>query len=148
MNRIKITDNFYLDEFVNPDTYKRFGIDSRRYLRTEIINISQYLREQTGLSITVNNWAVGGQYKESGLRDVNTVIGAKYSAHKFGAGADLKIGKMSSFEMVEVLIEHEQALLKLGLTRYENPEATQGNTDWMHLDCLWTGSDRLLMINP
>ena len=149
MKRIKVSDNFCLDEFINPTTYNKFGAKSQRYIRPELIRIAQTLREFTGLPITINNWATGGAYKESGLRDFNTSTGAGYSAHKFGAGMDLKIGKLTSHEMAQIIIDNWDIFKELGLTRIENPDFTKGkNRDWLHIDVLWTGSDELQIVNP
>jgi len=149
MNRIKNKKNFYLDEFIDPITYRKFGRQSQRYIRPEIIKATQCLRELVGLPITVNNWAAGGSYKESGLRNFNTSTGASYSMHKFGGAADLKIGNLSSFEMVEILKNHEEVIMDLGIRRYENPEFTKGrNRSWLHIDSAWTDCNGLLMVNP
>lgn len=147
--RFKITDNFYLDEFINPTTYNKFGMKSQRYIRPEIIKAVQYLRTYTNLPITINNWFNGGSYKESGLRDFNTSTGASYSAHKFGAAADLKIGKLDSFEMEEIILSQEDILIQLGIKRYENPEFTKGKyRSWLHIDCLNERANKLIKVNP
>lgn len=149
MERIKVSDNFYLDEFINPTTYNKFGSKSRRYIRPELIRIAQCIRSFTGLSCTINNWAAGGAYKESGLRDFNTSTGAGYSAHKFGAGMDLKIGELSSHDMAKIITDNYEEIFKeLGVTRIENPNFTKGNRDWLHIDVLWTGSEELQIVNP
>ena len=106
MRRIKVSDNFYLDEFVNPTTYNKFGYKSQRYIRPELIKIAQCLRSFTGLPCTINNWASGGAYKESGLRDFHTTTGASYSAHKFGAAIDIKIGDLTSVQMAQIIIDN------------------------------------------
>lgn len=150
MDRIKISQNFFLDELINPTTYKRFGADSQRYIRPELIKIAQCIRSFTGLSVTVNNWATGGVYSNSGLRDFNVSIGATYSAHKFGAGMDLKIGDLSSVQMAQIIIDNYEDIFKdLGVTRIEDPELTRGqNRDWLHIDTLFTGLETLKIIKP
>lgn len=150
MKRIKVSNNFNLDEFINPTTYERFGAKSQRYIRPELIKIAQVVREFTDLPVTINNWATGGAYKESGLRDFNTSTGASYSAHKFGAGMDLKIGDLTSVQMAQIIIDNYEDIFKpLGVTRIENPEFTRGkNRDWLHIDTLFTGSDKLQIVNP
>ena len=55
MKRIKVSNNFSLDEFINRTTYERFGAKSQRYIRQELIQIAQTLREFTELPITINN---------------------------------------------------------------------------------------------
>lgn len=49
------------------------------------------MRIYYGVPITVNNWYWGGQYSLSGLRPMDTKTGAKYSMHKFGKAADIKV---------------------------------------------------------
>ena len=150
MNRIKVSDNFYLDEFINPTTYKKFCYKSQRYIRPELIKIAQCLRSYTGLPCTINNWFNGGSYEESGLRDFNTSKGASYSAHKFGAGIDIKIGNLSSHEMANIIIDNYKDIFQqLGVTRIENPDFTKGKTrDWLHIDTLFTGKEELEIVNP
>lgn len=150
MKRIKVSDNFYLDEFINPTTYNKFGYKSQRYIRPELIKIAQTIRAFTGKSCTINNWATGGAYKESGLRDFNTGTGASYSAHKFGAGFDIKIDGMSSVQMAHIIIDNYEDIFKpLGVTRIEDPEFTRGkHRDWLHVDVLWTGSEELQIVKP
>jgi hypothetical protein len=149
MKRIKVSDNFYLDEFIDPVTYNKFGYKSQRYIRQEVINIAQLLRDFTGLSITINNWATGGAYKESGLRNFTTSTGATYSAHKFGAAADLKIGQLNSFEMADIVIDNYEIFKGAGLTRIEDAKYTIGKSrSWLHFDVLWTGQDELQIIKP
>lgn len=150
MKRIKVSENFYLDEFINPTTYNKFGYKSQRYIRPELIRIAQCLRSYTGKSCTINDWATGGAYKESGLRDFNTGTGALYSAHKFGAGIDIKIGDLDSFTMANIIIDNYEEIFKpLGVTRIEDPEYTKGkNRSWLHIDVLWTGSEELQIVKP
>ena len=150
MERIKVSDNFYLDEFIDPITYDKFGANSQRYIRQEIIRIAQCLRSFTGLSCEINNWATGGAYKESGLRNFETSTGAKYSAHKFGGSIDIKIGKLDSYAMAQIIIDNYDDIFKgLGVTRIEDPKYTKGkNRSWLHIDSMWTGSNELQIIKP
>lgn len=150
MKRIKVSDNFYLDEFINPTTYNKFGYKSQRYIRPELIKIAQCIRSYTGLSCEINNWANGGAYEESGLRDFTTSTGASYSAHKFGAAIDIKIGDLDSFEMAKIIIDNYDDVFKpLGVTRIEDPEYTKGKyRSWLHIDVLHTGSNELQIVKP
>lgn len=151
MKRIKVSPNFYLDEFIDPVTYDRFGAKSQRYIEPNIIKAAQYLRGITGLSITINNWATDGAYKESGLRNFETSTGAKYSAHKFGRAADLKIGDLSSFEMWELIKANTDVLMNdCGILRVEAPEFTMGkHRSWIHVDTLFNGGlNEIILIKP
>ena len=63
MNRIKITDNFYLDEFIDPITYSERGERSIQLMDMRIILAIQHLREVINKPITINNWASRGQFR-------------------------------------------------------------------------------------
>ena len=63
--RYKITPNFYLDEFINPETYNRFKERSTRYIRQELVIAVQLFRDIVGKGVTVNDWYNGGGYLES-----------------------------------------------------------------------------------
>jgi len=111
-----------------------------------IIMAVQYLREKTGLSITINNWATGGQYKESGLRRMDTTTGARWSQHKYGRALDLKVSGKSPKEVHAIIHEHSKYLVDNQLlTTVENVNATP---TWTHIDCRYTGLDRILVVNP
>jgi len=150
MNKIKVSENFTLDEFIDPVTYNKFGANAQRYIDGRMIAATQFLRAKTGLSITVNNWASGGPYQESGLRNFETSTGAKYSAHKFGRAVDLKIGDLTSFEMWDIVKSYETELISLGIKRVEDPEYTKGNNrGWLHMDNLYNGGlNEIILIKP
>jgi len=45
---MKVSANFYLQEFIDPDTYKRFGASSIWFIDRKIINLAQFIRERLG----------------------------------------------------------------------------------------------------
>lgn len=142
MKRIKITDNFCLDEFVHPDMYAQFYERSRLFIRPELFAIAQAIRNHFG-SLTINSYALGGQLKESGLRMPNTLTGAKYSMHKYGCAIDIHPSKATPEEIREFVISHYDIFKGLGLRRMEIDTPT-----WVHLDVGNTGSDVLILFKP
>ncbi len=85
MTRIKVSDNFYLDEFIDPWTYYLYGSKSLRYIAPQTIAFTQRVREILEVPCTINNWSNHGKlsakefllqprwkqnrsFKESGLR--------------------------------------------------------------------------------
>lgn len=146
MKRVKLTDNFYLDEFVCPEIYSARGAQSVQLLDMRIIMAVQFLREKIGKPITINTWWSGGQYHESGLREFNTRTGAKLSQHKYGRAVDIKVSGMTPREVYEVVMSHEQHLIEHQLiTTVESLAATRS---WLHVDCRYTGLDKILIVNP
>lgn len=144
MNRVKITDNFYLDEFIDPSTYISRGEKSIQLIDMRIVYACQYIRDHLG-AITVNNWAKGGQFKESGLRSPFTKTGAKFSQHKYGRAADIKVAGKTPAEVHAFIKANEQFFIeRQWITTMEELEDTP---TWTHIDCRFTGLDHLLIVS-
>lgn len=124
MNRTKVSTNFFADEFLYPGETDINKIDRR------LIDIAQFIRTKTGKSVTINNYATGGQYKESGLRDPNTSTGASKSAHKVGKAIDVKIAGMNGQQMYQWAKDHQKELYALGVRQIEHYSLT---ASWLHL---------------
>lgn len=122
MIRIKVADNFFLDELVDPVSYKGLEIG---------IAVAQYIREETGETVTINNWATGGQYQHSGFRPPGCKVGSPTSEHRNMNGWDLKIGNWSGQKMQTWAIQHAKELYALGVRRMEDVDLTP---TWLHLD--------------
>ena len=154
--------NFYVYEFVAPEIWEKWGNRSIRYIQASIVIAAQFLREKSGVSITINNYKSGGSYRDSGTRTLESyqrMYGGKskgqtkylstYSMHKFCGAIDLKIGKMTSHQMASLVDEYEEELMKIGIRRIENPDKTKGrNRDWLHIDTATTGLDYIVRVNP
>ena len=126
--RIKISDNFYLDEFVCPEIYQIFKKKSIWFIRPEIIAINEFLRSRHG-ACTINTWGAGGGDKYSALRPFNCRIGAAYSEHKFGGATDSSFANSTADEVREDIITNWKTLYRpLGLTTIE------ANVSWVHID--------------
>ena len=130
MTRIKCTANFYQDEFVYP------GGDFH-LMDSKIVLVAQWIREQLGKSVTINNYATGGHYKESGLRDLDTTTGAKKSAHKpleshggIGRAIDIKVDGMTAKEVWDWCMDKQMELYAMGVREIEHHEDTP---TWTHL---------------
>ncbi len=142
-SRIKITDNFYLDEFVPPELYWEFGAKSMYWIRPELFQIAQAVRDYFGITY-INTWWEGGNRKESGLRLPNSTTGAELSLHKFGGAIDPKCERATADDVRQYVAGNYYKIFKpLGLTRMEARTKT-----WVHLDIANTGSNELIIFNP
>ena len=122
--RVKCTTNFYADEFLPPGEADISKMD------TKIILVAQWIREQLGKPVIINNYATGGQYKESGLRDINSTTGAKKSAHKEGKAIDIKVKGMTAREVWDWCMDHQMELYAMGVREIEHWENTP---TWTHI---------------
>ena len=134
MNRIKVSKDFYLDEYVTPEFYAKWGAKCIWWIRPENINVNQFIRDRFDIPMAINNWFIGGNRTQSGLRYPTTTIGAGDSQHKFGTASDKVFsGVSSSFydEIREDIKTNFTELYKpLGLTTIEANTKT-----WLHTDC-------------
>jgi len=136
-----LTKNFIIQEFVTPEIYKRFGENSIWFVDKRIITIADYLRESLKTPITINNWHIGGQRNESGLRAGNTTTGASWSQHKYGRAVDLHFKGLKPEEVRNYIRKNFAVLSVMGLTTIEKDTPT-----WVHIDCRNTGIKTLLEV--
>lgn len=136
--RIKVSKNFYADEFLHPEETDINKIDLR------LIEVAQWLRDTLGKSITINNYATGGQYKESGLRSQTTTTGAKKSAHKEGKAIDIKVSGMTAKDVYEFCLKNSDTLYEMGIREIEDGRYTPS---WTHLSTRGNW-ERIKIIKP
>lgn len=159
MHRIRLTNNFWLDEFVAPEIYKRFQGNSLIFVNPLLIKIVQLLRNRFGCVI-INNWSQHGKidasefllleesqkqnyFTKSGLRSPWCSVGATYSQHKFGNAVDLKFTTATPKQVRKDIIKNYDTLYKpLGLMAMED-----NTTSWLHIDCRNTNTDKLFIFN-
>lgn len=145
MERKKLTENFYLDEFVNPRTYFNSKDNGLSQIDLRIVIIAQAFRSLKGSSMTINNWwsfylankdksnvielieNSRSIRKNSGLRHINCKIGAKHSTHKVGQAIDPK----DKGELYKILVDNAKLFFALGVRRVEDEKLTPG---WLHVD--------------
>ena len=125
------SEHFLIQEFINPETFNKEGEKSLELIDKRLIDIAEFIHNDLGKPVTINNWHVGGQYHESGLRDSNTGTGAKKSAHKEGKAIDVKVKGMGGEEWYEYVKKNAKALYDLGLRRIEDKSIA---TTWCHMD--------------
>lgn len=130
MTRIKCTKDFYQDEFI-------YEGGDFHLVDPKIVLIAQWVRDTIGRPVTINNWATGGQYSESGLRKLNTKTGAKKSAHKplpdhggLCKAIDIKVKGMTSKEVYDWCLDHQMELYALGVREIEDNAMTPS---WTHI---------------
>ena len=148
MERIRLTENFYLDEFVDPVTYFTDIDNGLARLDFNIVKCVQLLRTKAGHSININGWwkhlpeDVNGfdpvKFLNemiskrvpvwSGFRSELCKIGASKSAHKLGKAVDPKGNQKEYYKIVE---DNAQEFYALGLRRLEDISITNG---WLHMD--------------
>jgi hypothetical protein len=149
MNRIKVSENFFLDEFIDPHSYLTRSDNGLGLIDKKVIAIAQKVRELKGSSITINNWwnhldkYTGDAVKFlkycndsrfircwSGYRSPLCTIGATNSAHRKGWAADMAGDEKEYYNIVK---GNAACFYFMGLRRLEDRSITKG---WMHFD-IW-----------
>ena len=141
MKRIKLTDNFWLDEYIPKHLYEQFWQRSHiliGLLDRRLIIADQLLRDKFG-PVTINNWWYGGNRNWSGIRTIESPYYSQTSQHSWGRASD-KIFKEVSADEVRTYIKglYEE----LGITCIEE------DVSWVHSDVRWTKSSELLLVYP
>lgn len=139
-----VSEHFDIREFVDPQTYKDRGEASIGLINKKLIDIAEFIRTKIEKSVTINNWHVGGQFKESGLRHPNTKTGAKLSQHKLGNAIDCKALGYSGNEWYDFVKANAKELFNLGVRRIEDKKLA---TTWLHIDCKEHGKQCIQVVD-
>lgn len=144
---MKVSTDFFLEEFVDPVTFAAFGESSIWFIDPVIIRVVQFIRGRHKQPVTVNNWHIpGGKYKESGYRRPDSATGGNLSQHKFGRAADVKIVGTTRQELYKDIIDNQSLYIKVGLTAVEHIDSTPS---WLHVDCRYIPNIKeILIIKP
>ena len=141
MDRQKLTNNLWLDEYIPKALYFKWKHKPHRLiglLDKELIIADQMLRDHFGV-VTINNWWTGGQRNWSGIRTLGSSYYSETSQHTYGRASD-KIFKNATAEEVRAyIIDNWQ---ELGITCIEM------GVNWVHSDTRWWRGNKLLKVYP
>lgn len=141
MDRIQLTTNIYLDEYISKDLYLKHCknpqilmglIDSR------VVKADQMLRDKFG-SVTINNWWIDGPRQWSGLRTKESPDYSPTSQHSFGRASDKLFTHVDAETVRKYIMEHWR---ELGITCIE------AGVSWVHSDVRQWQGDSILIVRP
>lgn len=142
---MEISEHFDIREFIPPEIWSKFGTQSRWFVRPEIVNFAEFVRNHFGKSVTINNWHTGGSFHYRGLRTPECTEGAANSQHRYMNAIDLNVSGMTSDEVYDHILANEKLFMEAGLTTLEDKAMTKG---WTHCDFRNTGLDKILIVKP
>ena len=143
---MKLNTYFDIEEFVPPQIFKKYGMNSLQFIDPKIIAIATAYREFFKMPVFINDWHKGGPYSYRGFRTPRVNLGAELSQHKFGRAFDCNIGSMNEKQMFIAVSENFEFFKQFGLTTLENYKFTDG---WLHSDCRTTSDpNKLLIVDP
>lgn len=139
---MKLTENFYLQEFVPPEIYSVFEGRSIWFIDMDLVKFIQYLRVYFGEPITINNWHIKGKFKNSGFRMPDCPEGSKLSQHKFKVAIDPKWKTIHPEEVRNYIRKNYSSIYQnYGITTIEQDTPT-----WVHVDKRFTGLNKLFEV--
>jgi hypothetical protein len=140
MNRSKY---FQIQELVPKEVYASQGMRAWDLLDKRAIETLDWLRENIGRPITVNNWMWGGSNQLRGYRPKGCLIGAPQSAHKEGMAFDFSVDGWTD-EQTKAWIEAN----KEGLPHRIRIEIENTNSK-VHFDVRgFVGTEKIKYFNP
>ena len=120
---------FSIKEFVDKETYQRFGAKSVWFIDKDLIAQMNQLRELFGRRITINTWANGGRFQWRGFRTPDSPVYTKYSSHSFGRAVDFDVEGLSAPQARKQIIQwYREGIL---ISKSVNLEV---EVNWVHLD--------------
>lgn len=142
---MKITNNFYLQEFVPKILYNNFVEKSIWFIDPKIVKIAEFFRKRFGKSMYINNWLFGGTFEQRGFRYPNSDVGSWLSQHKFGRAIDFNIRGFTSDEIRDDIFSNESLYFNIGITAVEHGDYAP---TWVHIDIRPSDDDKILIIKP
>lgn len=135
-----IKDYFDIQELVCKHVYNKFGEGAWQFFDSRLLETLLVIREKLGKPIYVNNWQVGGNLTQRGLRcnicglvkEKTSLEKVYMSAHMQGTGIDFDVKGMTTLE-VRNWIKANQILLPY-------PIRLESDVTWVHLDMRNDGS--------
>ena len=143
MSQFQVSPNFSIYEFVPKIIFDHYGINSKWFIRPQIIQLAQFYRDYFSSPVYINNWYWGGPRYNRGFRTPNSRVGVLYSQHKLGAAFDCNIKDLSPDEVREEILRNAQDFMQAGLTTLEDGAIA---TTWIHSDIRPTGRSDILIV--
>lgn len=133
----KIRKYFDTQELVCKHVYDKFGDDALKFFDQRLLETLYVIRTNIDLPIYVNNWAIGGNLSQRGIRcTVCSLVREKVdlrkvymSTHMQGNGIDFDVKGMTANEVRQWIVKN-QILLPYPV-RLEDDESAP---TWCHLD--------------
>ena len=135
----QIKDYFIIQEFVSPKVYNKHGEDSWKFICPRLLHTLLVIRKVIDKPITINNWHIGGKFKQRGLRsNLGYIFYSQFkkrrmylSAHVMGRAVDFDVEGMKAEEVRNWLILNKKILpYKIRLEHKKGGKYIS----WVHLD--------------
>ena len=142
MERVKLTANFYLDEYIPKELYVQYA--NKLHILVGLLDKRLVIADQKLVDVfgsaLINTWWNGGDRNWSGLRTPDSSYFSSTSQHSFGRASDKVFLRATADEVREYIKLHWQ---ELGITCIED------NVSWVHSDCRFVNNQsKILIVQP
>lgn len=124
--------HFKTYEFLPKRIYELYNDDrGLRHINPKIPLIMDYLREELGARITINDWYWGGDFQQRGRRTIESDVYKELSDHSDGNAVDFHVeGKTANEVRERILGDLCEDLKVLGVTAIEDEHYAP---TWVHI---------------
>ena len=132
---------FRIEELVDQVMFTQYGEGCWAFLHPQLLETVCALKEFfKDKQLIINTWGLDnkvqkkcGFFSERGLRDMNSRVGAKSSAHKKGKAVDFDVWvgsrKLEASEVRKQLISH--------ISLFPYIKGQEEGVNWCHVDCMF-----------
>lgn len=131
---------FKTQELVPKSIYAQYGEQSLWFVDSRLLNLLNFIRGWFGKPVIVNN----GSNDQRCFRPPESTIGAKFSQHRFGRGADITVIGMTPGQVHAQILANEKVFMDKGLTCLEDIKDTPFH---VHIDVRFTGLSKILIVS-
>lgn len=127
---------FKAHEFVPPHVYTKWGERSFMFIDDRVLKVMDFIRENIGAPITINNYKWNGDREWSGLRTPQSPWYSELSQHSFGRAVDFLVKGYTPQEvhnLLEVWLGRNEEFRSI-VTSITVEEYEDGGITWVHLD--------------
>lgn len=122
--------HFRVEELVDPRTFAARGQKAMELMDPGILCALDAIRELFNKPVVVNNWHIGGEFRERGYRPWHCTTGASYSQHRLGRAIDFHVAGLTPDEIRLVILRRQHEIAGLvHITAMED-----GTPTWVHID--------------
>tara|TARA_R110000824_G_scaffold14456_2_gene61480 strand:- start:546 stop:983 length:438 start_codon:yes stop_codon:yes gene_type:complete len=138
---MRLSKNFRLEEFVDPETFQKYGDRCINFFDPQIFGLAQKIRDRYG-SFVINNWLYKGERVWSGLRIPRSPYYTPSSQHSRGGAFDAWFGNEERNKEVrdDVIKVRDDLFPELGGLEVDCPHC--------HFDTRWRKNGELLIFSP
>lgn len=133
---------YKIQELVSPIVYNQWGNRAWMFFDEDVLRELDYIRETYGKGIIINNYHIGGNLKQCGLRsNMDELVKSKttlyLSAHCLAKGFDMHSADGNN----KALWQHiYNLILTKKLKKFRRLENIKATPTWAHADCFQSDS--------